>query len=324
MNKISDEEIMKHVKEQYKKAIESHGADRILGVFVHGKANYGFAETMDDIKIVGCYIPTFEELCGARPHICEDHPEIPIDLLDIRLMLKGARLQEGYIMETVFTDYFVLNSKYEKVFNNYIKMNREAIFHCNIKLRIETSITNALNYIQEYRETKDRNILFEACRKRIATRLYLNGTAIENCINLKKDYHTGYLWQVLEGTIEPDLEEIEEDLLEMKDECRYYKPNLKDEHLITAGVTEIVRVSLNPIMTKEDFLLNLTDNEQEAFILIENNLPDGEGNISISKLLLNTSISRPVFTNVLQKMKEYNVAEIDNQGVKGMYIKFLE
>lgn len=324
MNKISDEEINKFLQEQYKKVVAAHGSDRILGVFVYGKANYGFAETLDDVEIMGCYIPTFEELCGVRPEICVDHPEIQIKLMDLRLVLKDAKLQDAHIMETVFTDYFILNPKYEKAFNNYIKINREAMFHCNKKARVEASVSKGFEHLKNYKETYDTNELFEACRRRIATRLYLNGTAIENCINLKKDYHVDYLWRVLEGETEPDLEEIEQDLLDMKNESRHFKVNSKDENLITIGITEIIRISLNPVTTKEDFLLNLTDNEQEAFILIENNLPDGEGNISISKLLLNTTISRPVFTNVLQKMKEYNVAQIDNQGVKGMYIKFLE
>lgn len=324
MNKISDEEIMKYLREQYNRVLSVHESDRVLGLFVYGRACSGFAETIEDIKIIGCYIPTFEELCGVRPHVCSEHTDIPIELMDLRLVLKGVRLQEPPFMEMIFSDYFILNPKYEKAFNNNIKINREAIFHCNKRLRVETSINNALNRLKKYQETYDTSELFEACRARIATQLYLSGTAIENCINLKKDYHTTYLWSILKGEIEPDLEEIEQDLLAMKDECRLFKPNLKDENLITTGITEIIRISLNPTMTKEDFLLNLTDNEQEAFILIENNLPNGEGNISISKLLLNTSISRPVFTNVLQKMKEYNVAQIDNQGVKGMYIKFLE
>lgn len=324
MNLISDTEIMNFLKEQYKQVIDAHSSDRILGVFVQGKANYGFAETLEDIKIIGCYIPTFEELCGARPHVCTDHPNIHVELTDLRLILKGARLQEGPIMELIFTDYFILNPKYEKAFNTCIKINREAIFHCNKRLRIETSTTMALDHLQNYKQTHNLVELFEACRGRIATELYMNGTAAENCINLKKDYHTNYLWSILKGETVPDLEEIEQDLINMREEAKYFKANLKDENLITTGITEIIRISLNPVMTKEDFLLNLTDNEQEAFILIENNLPEGEGNISISKLLLNTSISRPVFTNVLQKMKEYNVAQIDNQGVKGMYIKFLE
>ena len=58
--------------------------------------------------------------------------------------------------------------------------------------------------------------------------------------------------------------------------------------------------------------------------MISNNLPEREGNISISKILLETSISRPVFKNLLRKMEECNYAQIENQGVKGTYIKFLE
>ena len=48
-----------------------------------------------------------------------------------------------------------------------------------------------------------------------------------------------------------------------------------------------------------------------------------EGNFSIVKLIQSSGISRPVFTSINQKLKEYQMAEVENQGVKGTHIKFL-
>ena len=41
-----------------------------------------------------------------------------------------------------------------------------------------------------------------------------------------------------------------------------------------------------------------------------------EGNITISKIVNQTGISRPVFNNLIIKLKENKVAEITNQGAK--------
>ena len=68
----------------------------------------------------------------------------------------------------------------------------------------------------------------------------------------------------------------------------------------------------------------LTNNEQKAFDIIKNNLVNGYGYVSISQLTENNNISRPVFKNVLQKMKDSKVAEVTNKGVKGTYIEVID
>ena len=76
---------------------------------------------------------------------------------------------------------------------------------------------------------------------------------------------------------------------------------------------------------ERDFRQALTDMEKQALSIILDNLDDGhEGNISISQLVADSSISRPVFKNVLQKMKDNLIAEIENKGVKGTYVKIMD
>lgn len=48
-----------------------------------------------------------------------------------------------------------------------------------------------------------------------------------------------------------------------------------------------------------------------------------EGNISVVKMVQKAGVSRPVFDNLLAKLKNHNIAEVANQGVKGTHIKFL-
>ena len=47
-----------------------------------------------------------------------------------------------------------------------------------------------------------------------------------------------------------------------------------------------------------------------------------EGTLLMTETLKELGISRPVVTSLLSKLKEYNIAEIKIQGVKGTHIKF--
>lgn len=329
MNKIKDEEIMQvlYEQEEYLKSI--YDEKQILGIFVYGKANYGFAESIEDIKTVACYIPTFEEICcesyNVKIFYIKDNKDRQIRMCDMRLINMLARNQEQIIMETVFSNYCLINSRYKKVFNKYIYMNKEAIFHCNQKLRIKNSANNGLEALKRYEETKNLDDAFEACRLRIACELYISGASVENCINLKKDYHINYLNQIKDGTITPNIEETQKAFENILLEAQDFKENKNCEFLIKNSIIELMKVALTDMNSEGNFLSLLTKTEIQAFEIILQHLNNGhEGNISISQLTEDSKISRPVFKNTLQKMKDNNVAEIINQGVKGMYVKIID
>ncbi len=73
--------------------------------------------------------------------------------------------------------------------------------------------------------------------------------------------------------------------------------------------------------TAADFMDRLTANEEIAFKAICSELSnEGVGNVSIVKLQQKTNLSRPVYSNLFNKMKEAGIATIENQGVKGTHI----
>jgi GTP-sensing pleiotropic transcriptional regulator CodY len=41
-------------------------------------------------------------------------------------------------------------------------------------------------------------------------------------------------------------------------------------------------------------------------------------------MIQKTNLSRPVFTNLLQKMEKFGIAQIKNCGVKGTYIEIVK
>jgi GTP-sensing pleiotropic transcriptional regulator CodY len=67
----------------------------------------------------------------------------------------------------------------------------------------------------------------------------------------------------------------------------------------------------------------LTNYEEQAFQAIKQEIGSSNGYISIVKMIQKTNLSRPVFTNTLQKMEKFGIAQVKNSGVKGTYIEFL-
>ena len=182
-----------------------------------------------------------------------------------------------------------------------------------------------LKAINSYIKNNTSDDIFEACRIRFACELYMSGVSVENCINLKKDYYVDYLEQVKKGNIKPNVEDIKNTfnsiLLEEKD----FIENEDCKYLIKEFIIELMKVALTDMMQTTDFQTLLTKTEKNALNLILQELKNGyDGNISISNLTEKSSISRPVFKNLLQKMKDNMIAEVDNQGVKGTYIKILD
>lgn len=86
-----------------------------------------------------------------------------------------------------------------------------------------------------------------------------------------------------------------------------------------------MKVAITNMFQRKDFINILTDAERNALDIVLDNLNDGyQGNISILQLTTSSGISRSVFKNLLQKMKDNLIAEIENQGTKGTYIKIID
>lgn len=318
MNKITDSEIKKILKNRCKDIKIEIGEDRLFGIFVIGKALYGMAETEEDIKTIAGYIPTEEELYLSSPQlkVCNHNENTSTQLTDLRCLLAKVEQQDINIMESIFSEYRIINPRYEDEYTKQILNNKEVIF----KYKPYNRIYNAIE--RGYQAIENQNYV-EACRIRFACQEYVNGASIADCIHLKKDFYLRYLESIKNEEFTPDIIELKEDyediLLKTKDMMCHYdvEDYFKDfvKHTIIKANEDKTKV-VNII----DFL---TDKERQALSLILSKLENGEGIISISKLLEESNISRPVFKSALNKMEKYYIAEVTNMGVKGTYIKLL-
>ena len=136
-----EERIMKRVKEHYDEVC-SLGKE-VVAVFLQGSQNYEMDEYSDeymsDIDTKCIILPTLDDIvCGKSPysstHICanEEH----IDIKDIRVMFEMFKKQNSSYIELLFTPYYYVNPKYEKLFKE-LKELSEAIsrMHPNQALR---------------------------------------------------------------------------------------------------------------------------------------------------------------------------------------------
>ena len=326
MNKISKEEINKILKDDYKYLKTLYPQDQIFGLFTFGKVNYGFAEKVEDILVKMYYLPSLEEMCTSIEFKDEviEYNNHHIIIKDIRLILDNILKQEGTTMECFFSKNYIITPKFKTVYMDNIIAKREEIFHCNPGKRVKQSVERAQNEIIDFMATGNTELLFEACRRRLATSLYLAGEKVQDCIELKKDYHTTYLWSIKTGQSLPNIEEVVKDLTEMKNIAVTMEVHPELETMVTETIVEIMKIALTKSISADEFLSMLTPAEQGALKDIMQNLENGEGIVSVSKLVESGNYSRPVYKSVLNKMKDAEIADLTNMGVKGTHIKIID
>lgn len=326
MNKISQTELNKILKDDYKYLKTLYPQDQIFGVFTFGKINYGFAESVSDIQVKMYYLPSLEEMCTSIEFKDEEieYNNHKIIVKDIRLILDNILKQEGTTMECFFSENYIITPKFKTVYMDNIIAKREEIFHCNPKKRVEQSVNRAFEDLKVYLSEANTERLFEACRRRLATSLYLAGEAVQDCIQLKKDYHRTYLWSIKNGQSLPNIEEVVKDLEGMRRKASTMEIHPELEAMVTETIVEIMKIALTKSISADEFLSMLTPAEQGALKDIMQNINNGEGVVSVSKLVESGSYSRPVYKSVLNKMKDAEIADLTNMGVKGTHIKIID
>lgn len=95
-----------------------------------------------------------------------------------------------------------------------------------------------------------------------------------------------------------------------------------DDDLIDSIILRACRLKEVTTLDEKEFRTKLTTMENAALDAIYSKFAN-EGAISVVKMIQETNISRPIWTALLAKMKEYNFAQVEARGVKGTYIKFL-
>jgi hypothetical protein len=207
-----EEKIMKRVKEHYEEAC-SLGKE-VVAVFLQGSQNYDLDEYSDeyqsDIDTKCIILPTLDDIVtGKAPysstHVCANNEHI--DIKDIRVMFEMYKKQNNAYIELLFTKYYYINPKYEKLVME-LKSLAEPIsrMHPNQALRCMAG-TSAEKYKaleHPYPNTMDKINKFGYDPKQLHHILRLNdfmkrfiaGVPYDKCL---VPNHVGYLMQVKKG-----------------------------------------------------------------------------------------------------------------------------
>lgn len=309
---------------------QGYNKDRILGIFLYGSQNYNLDTETSDVDTHAILLPSFEEMCLNKEWLSKEfrlENGEHIILKDIREYAKMLFKQNINFVETLFTEFKWVNPKYEQLFNSYFINNREEIARYNVQAAVRSVAHQGLNTLRQSRE--DGKKLCNVGRIVYCLEKYLLKENYEKCIKPVGKTHVT-LSELKQNRVneerKKELAEMFESFLNRVLETAEELPGATQTGAaaINNGVVAILKYSFsNPQteITLHNFENKLTNTETRALQAIVDTIHT-EGNITISKLVDETRISRPVYNNLLVKLKENNIAEVNNMGMKGTHIKF--
>ena len=312
-----------------------YNEDRILGIFLYGSQNYNLDTEASDIDALAIVLPSFSDFCLGKQVVSKEivlEDESHILIKDLGSFRNEILKQNLCRIEILFTEYYIIHSKYESLFYNYFQKERNNVAYINKSKGMQAVWHQARHEFKEYERILTNKKLRNIYRLLYYLEIYNENEDLDSAIKLEGEIREK-LFDLTRGRLSQ--EEVNEMVAEIKTKIENFDidnlaganvPIKRQEAGIAAldtGTIEIFKMSFfesAPSCTKEEFFDYLTNAEERAYKSIILEIKD-EGNITISRLVEKNSISRPVYNNLLIKMKEYDVAEISNMGMKGTYIK---
>lgn len=176
------EEVQKRVQEHYDWAV---GAGyEVVGVFLQGSFNYekNFGDMTDeesDVDTKCLVLPSFRDFCLGKKmvsttHVMENNEHC--DVKDLRLYMNCFKKQNVNFVEVLFTDYFVLNPKYEKELKPLFD-NREAVARYDVNRALNCMVGMA------YEKQKAMCHPYEGLKEKLEKYGY-DGKQLSHCMRL--------------------------------------------------------------------------------------------------------------------------------------------
>ena len=303
--------------------------ERIFGIFALGLPNYGFCEKPEDMKSLIIYLPSETELftsCDPMDTYYYYHDGSKIIIKDIRSIYNLALSQDNFLMEALFTDYYIINPKYQDLYRK-MKDAAEGVFHYCRWRRVKFAVNRARTAKEKFFETNNFDYLFEYARIDIAIQKYLSGVPCEYCIKLRDQKDIEYLRNIRNGNkLTPRLEDL--DAIEARFEEALSMVALDvdtaQSNSFKELIFQIVKFSTTDSASKiDDFLNDLTNTERDCLIYVLN-VTGGNGSFAVSNAIKEVTYTRPVFKSLLNKLEQHNIAVVTNRGAKGIHVKVID
>lgn len=127
----SDKEIMLRLQENYDLLVEM--GYEVVGVFLYGSFNYGLSYEGSDIDCKAVVVPKFNDFVMGKKEVSTTHVwenDEHLEIKGIKTMLDTIKKQNINFVEILFTEYKIMNPKYEALFQPMFD-NNEAVAHYN-------------------------------------------------------------------------------------------------------------------------------------------------------------------------------------------------
>ena len=253
--------IMDRLQENYN-LVESMGYE-IVGIFLQGSQNYGLDYEGSDIDCKAIVLPKFNDfVLGKKPvsttHILPNDEHI--DLKSIGLMFDCFKKQNINFVEILFTEYRIMNPKYEALFQPMFDNNEEiahynnyASVNCMVGMVMEKYKALEHPYPATLKEIEERGFsskqLHHILRIEEFLHRYLLGFYYSDCLISQ---YREELIDIKRGIISGNqitLEQAREIALESVNETK----RIKDEYFDDKGVC--INIDVEVLMN--DVLLNI-------------------------------------------------------------------
>ena len=227
--------VIDRLQEHYNCALEKINRDNIIGLFLVGSQNYGTDIASSDVDTTLVVTPTLDEIySGYKPEsstlkLKESNEQIKIK--DIRQFINEIKKQNLNILETLYTDYCIINPSYKNTWE-LLRSKRDEITRLNPMLAVKAIKGNALNTFDRiYIENGDISFKQVANLVRYEYYLikYIHNEPFLNCIQPDEETKK-YILQIRNGemgqtSLRTIAETTAENIRKLVDEYDFSEPS---------------------------------------------------------------------------------------------------
>lgn len=225
--------------------------ERIVGIFLYGSQNYGTDMPLSDVDTKVIIIPSLDDIIVNKNFISNEitlKDGSHIDIKDIRAYRENLLKQNINYVETLFTEYFLLNPEYKDIFRECFLQKREEIARIDMRRSFMAAVKQASHTLNQYKGDSKKYYnakrLLYFCEKYLALKPYLE------CIKFEKESEEyQYLMNIRIGKINPSEEDIKilkNQLEEMEAtiDSRYPKAislNKDNKEILDCGIRSLLK-----------------------------------------------------------------------------------
>lgn len=160
---MTKKEIQDRLKEHYI-ALEKLGYnnDNIIGVFLYGSQNYGTDIETSDVDTKCLVVPTFEDIISneVKSNKTIDFGKSgACTVIDVREYIKEVKKQNINFLEIMFTDYYILNTKYRPFWNQLISEREKLVKYDSMRhfISVSNQAKHTLNQMRNVVTMPEKN-----------------------------------------------------------------------------------------------------------------------------------------------------------------------